>query len=64
MATKIKIWIKRIYNFVIYAPKFAKHLKELWEMLKEIYNKETMEELEKITELEKIENEQKKEKSL
>lgn len=47
---EIKLLIKRIAAFLKYAPQIVNALIDTWEMLKEIYNKETGQELEKIKE--------------
>lgn len=47
---EIKLLIKRIAAFLKYAPQIVNALIDTWEMLKEIYNKETMEEIQKIKE--------------
>ena len=48
MATKISIIWKRIKAFIIYAPTIIKYIEGLWNTLKEVYNEETLEEIEEI----------------
>ena len=48
MNTKSKLLLKRIVTFLMASPTIIKYVKEIWEMLKEIYNQETWIELEEI----------------
>lgn len=47
---KLKLTAKKIYKFILLAPTIFKYAKGIWEMLKEIYNEETIAELEIIKE--------------
>lgn len=47
---KMEIWAKRVYRFALCAPVVFKYVKDIWNMLKEIYNEDTLEELRKIKE--------------
>lgn len=56
MSIKTKLLLKKIVTFLLCSPAIIKHAKDIWDMLKEIYNQETWNELNEIKE-KSIENE-------